>query len=103
MVIQENSEGWQCSYCNKEYESYDDAYDCIKECLMINVDEPIKYNGSNEWICEYCNKIHSNKLFAILCEEKHLDDQDIYYQNKIQHENRVILNLAATHSSQQRL
>lgn len=84
---------WACPYCNKEYDRYEDALECVQECA--NIDYP-KESKNSIFACDYCKKQYSDEGEAEECEEDHAENQDEFFS-------KVKLKQAGEHPSQRRL
>lgn len=93
MVEYKKQEFWKCTYCNKEYDKWEDAVECATECADIDYPEE-DYRYLN--ICEYCKKEFEDEEDAEKCEEEHKEKQDKFY-------NLIALKRASEHPTQTKL
>ena len=93
MVEYEETPIWNCPYCNKEYESLDDAMECATECADI---EYSSEDSKTIFICGYCKKKFEDEEEAEGCEENHKERRDEFYS-------KVELKKASEHPAQKRL
>jgi hypothetical protein len=101
MVKEKHIVKYECPYCGKEYDGYDDAYECARECC--EPDEPIEHNAIDTYTCEYCNNEYNNFKEAQECEEKHIEKEDKYYNEYSRIESFKNLKEAANFKGQTKL
>ncbi len=80
---------YQCNYCNREYEDYDDAKDCAVDCSDEDLVKTIH-------ICDYCKQTSHDVLKIERCEKVHEEERDDLFQ-------QVKLDEAREHPTQSKL
>ena len=91
---------WLCPYCDKEYESYDLALDCAKDC--VDIEEPEEKDVTT-YICELCNSKSLDEEEIEQCEKRHKDRNDVIYQKHLEKQQDDYLLKIGNHPSQTKL
>lgn len=89
---------FKCPYCSRQYESFDDAESCAREC--VDVQSPIQ---CNLFACEICKKVFKKDTDASACELHHEDCDDLFYQQYLLKKNFELLAKAANAPGQAKL
>ena len=80
---------YQCNYCDREYEDYEEAKECAVDCAGEDLVKTIH-------ICDYCKQTSHDVLKIERCEKIHEEDQDELYH-------KIKFDEAREHASQSRL
>lgn len=80
---------YQCNYCNREYEDFEEARECAVDCSHDDLVVTIH-------ICDYCKKTSGKESKISDCEKLHELDQDEFYH-------KVKFDEATEHPSQSKL
>jgi len=67
---------WKCPYCEKEYDTWEDALECAEECADIDYPKEDKKTFA---VCEFCKKEYEDDEEAEGCEEHHAEEQDDFF------------------------
>ena len=92
-----NISGWKCPYCKTFYVFEDDAKECARNCVEVELIPVEKYG------CEMCNYMNSKYSEVEECEETHKRFNDKYYRDYLVKKNFESLAEAASHPSQKTL
>ncbi len=97
MVLKEYKHVYKCPYCGKEYNTEEDAEDCIENC---NENKDIIFTENFVYTCEVCKKDYMRKVEAEQCEKKHSTMQKEEIKDA---EEKLKLIKASTHKEQKKL
>ena len=102
MIEYKTKKLWKCPYCNKEFDTHEDALECSQECA--DIEYPIEDNKTFA-ICGYCGDEFDDESEAEDCEQNHIENKDRFYSKyalKIasQNPNQLKLNGGEFFSSQ---
>lgn len=86
-----------CPYCDEKFDDEYDAEDCAEQCCLKYVD-PISIKS--QYQCEICDARSYHRDEIMLCEAKHEEDEDQYYEFYLESLARLKLEEAARHPSQ---
>lgn len=89
---------YECPYCGEEYNDYDDAKECARDCVQVDDPDELDYIQ-----CEMCNECYKQSYKAIECEESHEKKKDKHYCKYIDNKKRELLDKAASHPKQTKL
>jgi hypothetical protein len=94
------TELYKCRYCGSTFEDEDDALDCQKDCLTVDMEPPKIVTNAK---CECCGHLYGYEDDAKKCEQKHEEREDIYYNNYLSQVNQKKLEEAAAQPGQLKL
>lgn len=100
MVNRIENNVWKCPYCGKRHSDEDDAYECARDCIIIESpeEETIITN-----ICEICKAGYDDYNDAYNCEQKHKEKKDLKYQTFLDELEKEKLIKAANKKGQRKL
>lgn len=103
MVEEKNGTVYVCSYCDREYDSYDDAEECSRDCVSEMRNEPIRKHKESTFNCEYCEEEYPTYSDAADCEQRHEKRKDKYYDTVMHERSIAELRVASQHPSQYKI
>jgi predicted restriction endonuclease len=99
MVVENPMYKYKCTVCSEEFLDWDDAVNCISDCNLKNLPDPLTVTNPLRFECVYCGAVHDTFDEAVVCEQKHISKSDSYYNR---YEKRK-LEIAASHQTQRKL
>lgn len=102
MTIEITRHVFICPYCEKEYETYDQAEDCALDCADIEYPD---MDGKDVWEykCSLCGKVYDDEFDAEECEREDMEDNPELAEKMESIRSRERLKLAAEHPGQRHL